>query len=62
MEILDKGNRLCGMNLQDKIYEGMYFNSLVSYALKLIWNLEKNGTCNMEKKIHHPSVETYEWQ
>lgn len=60
MEALDKGNTLCGMKSQDKINQGKYFVSLVSYVLKFVRNLEKNRICNVEKKIHHHSGETYE--
>lgn len=50
MEALNKGNTLCGMKSQDKISQGKYFVSLVSYVLKFVKNLEKNGICNVKKK------------
>ena len=50
MEALDKGNTFYGMKSQDKINQGKYFVSLVSYVLKFVRNLENNGICNVEKK------------
>lgn len=62
MEALNKGNTLCGMKSQDKISQGKYFVSLVSYVLKFVKNLEKNGICNVKKKkkIQHHSLVPYE--